>query len=345
MFHRINIKPVFTTVVFSSILVNHNFGYNDISIEIEAEQAESRSIDVGRELTKLAMPINKNANKNIRLIKSNDIDHYKLNHIPLSSSKQKRLPLFRMATTTINAPLTDVENAWFNDQELRVEYDSLVSSCNTIKTLNNNLKLMRVKGNSGIFVPARDYPIYLLKTGGGVAGINKIDSSVIIASDASNVVSKYWNCVRGSTNSILVLEASGSQTKASYIVECDYSGWIFSFFANIFADKLTNSLSDLKTYVESQREVDEDELDIDTAARRRFERLKEQQRNREMSNSTDIIDDINVDNEMLESMLRNLENRLQELHSSERKEGINLSDLKKKARNDIKRIKERLRHL
>ena len=64
-----------------------------------------------------------------------------------------------------------------------------------------------------------------------------------------------------------------------------------------------------------------------------------------MSNSTDIIDDINVDNEMLESMLRNLENRLQELHSSERKEGINLSDLKKKARNDIKRIKERLRHL
>ena len=350
MLRSINIKPFVATAILSSVLMNYNFCCNDVSVEIEAEQAESRSIDIGRELTKIAIPINKQLHKkSIKFLKSsNDVDYYTLtlhDNGNSSSKQKKRLPLFRIATTTINAPLTDVENTWYNDHELRAEYDTLVSTCNTIKTLNTNMKLMRVKGNSGIFVPARDYPIYLLKTGGGVAGINNINSSVIIASDASNTVSKYWNCVRGQLNSILVLEPSGSKTKATYIVECDYSGWIFTFVSNLFADKLSNSLLDLKKYVESQRDEDEDSLDTDTAARRRFEKLKEQQRKREMSNSTDIIDDVNVDSDMLESMLLNLENRLQDLQMSERKENINLGELKKKVRFDIERIKERLRHM
>ena len=311
-------------------------------LEVEINRIEIKSLQLARRLTKPLLPANAK-NKRLRLI-SKTSDGIGENYVYRRGTLSKSYPLLRISKTIIDAPIKDIEDLWFNQHDLRPTYDKLLTtSTQTIKEYSNNtIKLMRTKGAAGYILPTRDYTYHLYKTEGGSVGLSDFSSSALIISDASSEVSQYWNTVRGKMNSILILEPYGGKTKATYIVEMDYSGWILSSIASIWADKITSSLYSIKNELEKKTEGEEG-LSIEEIARKRIEKMKEIQRSKEMSST--IIDTVDVSKEDLEVTLIQLENRLETIMASERKQKINLSELKRTVTKDITKIKDRIKKI
>ena len=99
--------------------------------------------------------------------------------------------------------------------------------------------LVQLFAKPGYILPARDYVFRLFKAPGGVVGCNDFTSIAFIGVDSSHEIQRSWWNVRGNMNNILLLRPSGTnKTKATYLVEFSYAGWIPTFIVDVFAENV-----------------------------------------------------------------------------------------------------------
>lgn len=168
-----------------------------------------------------------------------------------------------------------------------------------------------------------------------------INSLVFVNIDASEEIPRSWFFVRGRQNSILLLEPRGEHcTKVTLVIEKDLSGWyIFSaFLASLLSgDSPVLLLRDLKRALEEKEEEDMDGLlSVEEIAERKFRKSLEQPL------GESIVDSKVALREELQTTVKLLEERLARVTKAEKVEKIDLSDLKARVKEDLRKAKKNL---
>ena len=113
-------------------------------------------------------------------------------------------------------------------------------------------------------------------------------------------------------NSILLLQSAGrDQTKATYICEFDYGGWISSLIVDLFADNMVKrTMNSMKKEAEPESYGAQENLSIEEEVKRTIERLKleQKQRDKDASNSLEKLSMKDVQNriKILEKQLSDI---------------------------------------
>ena len=144
---------------------------------------------------------------------------------------------------------------------------------------------------------------------------------------------------------MLIVEPQGKyRTRVTLCIEKDPSGWawVSPLLANLAAgDSPAYLLRDLKRAMEKDEARDDILLSVEQVARRNFNQnlLREEA----AAVGVMIIDDPTASRESLRAIIIQLEERLVRLNKTERLEGIDLSELKSRIYEDLKKAKANLR--
>jgi hypothetical protein len=244
----------------------------------------------------------------------------------------------RVIKGTIKAPMDEVVTVWEN-QNSRKKWDPYnCKEGQTLSRINKDISLSYLLSQRGLLIPSRDFVYYTSRVPGGTVGSDNYMSVAFVNVDANTEFPTTIWAVRGQVNSILLLEPISAQTtNVTHIVEINTGGWVWKSIAAYYLDRLGNTLSMLKKDLEKEETMEEAAMSIEAAAKLRFNKhkaLKEE--------ITLIADDVTANQEDLKEALRLLEKKLSDVKSSERKERLDLSELRSRIENDIARIKERL---
>jgi len=152
------------------------------------------------------------------------------------------------------------------------------------------------------------------------------------------------NAVRGYMNSILILEKKNAdKTLCTLLIEVGPRGWLYplsGIVSMITTRRIVNYMTNFKQLFEKDKES-YDSMTVDEIARKRFEKIQ-----KEKNKETNIIEDDDVNNkDDLRITIRMLENKLVQISNTERKDKINLTDLKERVRNDLNAAKNKLSRL
>lgn len=162
--------------------------------------------------------------------------------------------------------------------------------------------------------------------------------------DASEELPHSWLFVRGRQNSILLVEPRGElRTRVTLCIEQDPSGWAWMspFLANLAAgDSPAFFLRDIKRALEKDEAEDNSQLSVEQVALMQFKDKLSRKESAAMGKM--IIDDITASREALGETIKLLEERLVRLNKTEKLEGIDLSDLKSRVHEDLKKAKTNL---
>lgn len=246
-------------------------------------------------------------------------------------------PVQRILKTSINAPIDVVEDYWTNIENRKLWDTVWLSDSQKVSEINENVSLGYVRCKPGYFSSARDFSFFFSKIPGNAVGCNNIFSRAIVTADASaHIQTSSW-AVRGSLNSLLILEPKGPKvTMATWIIEYSINGWIPLLLADMYADRIAISLNALKSVAEYDEAL-ENTTDIDEVALRRFN--KQQIRKNQISS---IVSDANAMNEDLQDTLHLLEKKLSDVIVEERLTGLDFSVLKQRIESDINQIRQRI---
>jgi hypothetical protein len=246
----------------------------------------------------------------------------------------------RVATCTIKAPVDEVSSIWWN-QASRKNWDKLCTESTVVKELGNNTIIGYVIGRPGYILPARDYAFTLSKETAGVAGVNDYSAVAFVAVDSPEQVPPHWLAVRGSVNSMLLLQQKGGITQATYVAEFSPAGWLPGWLVGIFADRFMYTLSSLKQEIEGAQDgADEASLSVEAAARQRFNRKLAQESERNRS-SFSLLDNPATDLATLDQTIAIMEQKLEDIRGLERKEAIDMGELKARVAADLAKAKMR----
>ena len=151
------------------------------------------------------------------------------------------------------------------------------------------------------------------------------------------------NAVRGYMNSILILEKKNAdKTLCTLLIEVGPRGWLYplsGIVSMILTSRITNYMTNFKQLFEKDKESYA--MSVDEIARKRFEKIQ-----KDKYKETNIIDDDGVNNkDDLKVTIRMLENKLVQISNTERKDKIDLTDLKERVRNDLNAAKNKLARL
>ena len=165
--------------------------------------------------------------------------------------KNTGLNTARVGKAVIEAPVSEVANAWWNFNSRR-EWDSLNTAVSQIVDIyGDTLRLVYIKGKPKPMISARDFgflSVYLKPEALGFSS----DTSIFLQVDASDIVPKDKGSVRGKINSLLVLEPLGhNKTSCTYICEVEPQGWLPHVAVELAADDLPGTLGVLKRHLET----------------------------------------------------------------------------------------------
>lgn len=242
----------------------------------------------------------------------------------------------------IKAPLSDVVGAW-EAQSRRPEWDK--SQCAQVEVIGKNefldagsSQLIKVVGKSGYLIPARDYVYRLFKGTGGIVGCNDFTAVAFISIDASNEVPRSWFTVRGKLNSILLLQPSGKdKTKATYVVEFDYGGWVPSPIVGIFAENMvTRTLKAMKKEVEQEPEQVE-KLSVDAEAKKIIANMEKERKEAEKMQSNSLA---SLKKEDIKSRVRIIEKQLWDIGNDH-----SMNEMRKELTSELEKAREKLKSM
>lgn len=281
---------------------------------------------------------------NLRLRKEHGNGDLRTYSVRTANFGKGGLPLCRVATVEVGASVEEV-SALLENASLRRDWDPAHTSESRVVPSSNvdaSKKLNYTRGKAGTIVPARDFVVSTRRHSPAILSINNFNSVVILNTDASSQLPTSWRAVRGRQNSCYVLEPlSSSRTLVTYMVEMGVGGWA-AWLDNATVDLLAGDsmllfLLSLKRYVEAQQS-ETAKMTVDEAARTRFQR---QQR---AASEQALVDDWTVVSkaDQMETV-KLLERRLSELGQQERKEGLDLSELRKKMQADLQTAREKAR--
>jgi hypothetical protein len=256
------------------------------------------------------------------------------------------LPIARVATIEINGSPDAVADL-FESSNHRNEWDKTCAESQKTIT-KDGLPIHYFRGKPGLVVPARTFVYTQSRLSGAVVG-KDYSAIVIFCKDAHDQLPGWsWNKVRGKLNSLLILEPQGlTKTRVTYLVEVDQGGviakWLLGNNASnmIAGDSPVAFLTSLK--VAAEADIMDESLGVDEAARLSFQK----QLKKRDSFGSSIVDDIGLASQTskadLQETVRVLESRLAELRKSERADKLDLSDLKRRVRDDLDKAKAALR--
>lgn len=283
---------------------------------------------------------------NLRLRKEHGNGDLRTYSVRTANFGKGGLPLCRVATVEVGASVEEV-SALLENASLRRDWDPAhTSESRVVPSSGGNVdaskKLTYTRGKAGTIVSARDFVVSTRRHSPAILSINNFNSVVILNTDASSQLPTSWRAVRGRQNSCYVLEPlSSSRTLLTYMVEMGVGGWA-AWLDNATVDLLAGDsmvlfLLSLKRYVEAQQS-ETAKMTVDEAARTRFQR---QQR---AASEQALVDDWTVVSkaDQMETV-KLLERRLSELGQQERKEGLDLSELRKKMQADLQTAREKAR--
>jgi len=151
------------------------------------------------------------------------------------------------------------------------------------------------------------------------------------------------NAVRGYMNSILILEKKNAdKTLCTLLIEVGPRGWLYplsGIVSMVTTGRIINYMTNFKQLFEKDKES-YDSMSVDEIARKRFEKIQ-----KDKNKETTIIEDDDVNKDDLRVTIRMLENKLVQISNTERKDKINLSELKERVRNDLNAAKNKLSRL
>ena len=144
---------------------------------------------------------------------------------------------------------------------------------------------------------------------------------------------------------MLLVEPKGEhRTRVTLCIEKDPAGWAWMspFLANLAAgDSPAYLLRDIKRALEKDEAGDDSQLSVEQIALRNFnEKLL---REEAAAVGLMIIDDPTASREVLRATIKELEERLVRLNKTERLEGIDLSELKSRIHEDLRKARVNLR--
>ena len=261
--------------------------------------------------------------------------------------KKGGLPIARVATCEIKGELEAVAEK-FADIANRIEWDKTAAEAHPVVSKEDGISYNYFRGKAGWIVPARDFVYTTVELPAAIIGLNDINAKVFFNRDCSEKLPRNssWNVIRAEQNSMLVLQSASvtsRATKATLLVECDPRGWSQIFGSGtmdwLAGDSTVQSLKYLKEAVETETESDEG-MSVEEAARMRF--MKKQQRENAIGGDTIAAEISPAAKEDLEATVKIFEARLQKLDAEERKEGIDLSELKGRIKKDLAKVKARL---
>lgn len=169
--------------------------------------------------------------------------------------------------------------------------------------------------------------------------MESLSSRVFVNIDASEEVPRSWLFVRGKQNSILVIEPKGQNyTTVTFCIEKDPSGWAWfsPFLANAVAGTSPVSvLRDLKVALEESpgNKISEPAEEI---AKKKVKEIPKP------TAATSMVEDKSASKNDLKATVKLLEEKLIRVTKTEKLENIDLSDLKKRIKEDIKKGKHLL---
>lgn len=253
------------------------------------------------------------------------------------------LPIARIAVTEINASVAKISEVWM-DQVNRKEWDKTIKESQTHTVPGTQQKFHYIlRKPVSYFAPGRNFVFQIVKKPGAVLGIIDYNVVTFITVDSSALLPGSWSSVRGSVNSVLMLQPIGlNRTKVTYLVEYAPGGWFWlpSIASFIAGDNVLGSLSSLKASLEYDEMAEFAELSIDEAARRKFSNDRIRANNR--VNGTSVIDDVLAQREDIVNTIKLLEKKLTEVKVMENKDGLDLSELKTRISTDLNKAKTRL---
>ena len=205
--------------------------------------------------------------------------------------------------------------------------------------LNSDVTIDSLVSNS-IWFSSISY-LSIVKLAASLVEQATINSLVFVNIDASEEIPRSWFFVRGRQNSILLLEPKGEHcTKVTLVIEKDPAGWyvLSPFLASLFSgDTPVLLLRDLKRALEETEEVDKDGLlSVEEIAEKKFRAKLE----KPLGES--IVDSKSASKEELQATVKLLEERLARITKAERVEKIDLSELRGRVKEDLKKAKKNL---
>lgn len=308
--------------------------------EARRAQVERRCMDTAKRLVANALPADPARNRKLTLEWEEDgVQYFYVKRAYKGKFGKEGLSHARVAQTDINLPVNECVEKWASASQ-RADWDAEVVSSTVLESLGDDHTLVRLKGVSGYVLPARDYVVWNWKTTGAIAGLRDFSSAAVVSVDASNEVPTYWSSVRGMTNTVVVFEPRGAKTRATYIAELSYGGWITSILVDFFAGRYMRSLSNLKKELEGDGADEETaDMSIDEIARRRIARRMQ----KEQTRSSKLSEEVPMGKEELEATLAVLEKKLVDIRATEKKDGLDMRELKRRVHDDILQVKVRLR--
>ena len=238
----------------------------------------------------------------------------------------------RVAVTEINMPVQDIQAAWFKASQ-RAAWDKTLTHASVLESLSDSLECVRLKGQPGYFVPARDYILHAWRAAGAAAGLSDFNTAVVVSADASDEAPAHWTSVRGQMNSVLVLQPRGASTEVMHICEFNYAGWVWSYWVDIYAGRIARSLQYLKEEMEGNDDGEDDgSASVEEIARRRFEKKMERERS---DASLRLGEDVTMGRVALQETLDKLQARLADVKATEARDNIPMAELKARIRDDI----------
>ena len=299
------------------------------------------SMDVARRLAKHGYPADPRKNKNITLEwEEGGVKYYYVKRAQQGRFGKEGLTHARVAVAEVAMSVDECADAW-GDQGGRVDWDSQVSYSAVLEQLGDGLSLVRSKGVAGWAVPARDFVFYSWKTSGAAAGLRNFSSAAVINADARDDAPQHWNSVRGMQNSMMVFEPRGSRTQVTYIAELSYGGWLWSMWVDMYAGRFMRSLAALKKNLEGDDDDETAGATVEDIARRRFEKRK----HKKDSVAAKFNEDVPMERAEVLATLAMLEKRLVDIKATERADGLDLQELRKRVQDDITQANMRLRDL
>lgn len=163
-----------------------------------------------------------------------------------------------------------------------------------------------------------------------------LSSRVFVNIDASGEVPKSWLFVRGKQNSILVIEPKGQNyTTVTFCIEKDPMGWawISPFLVNAVAGASPISiLKDLKAALE-ETPANKIIEPVEEAAQKKLKEILKP------TAATSMVEDKSASKSDLKATVKLLEEKLVRVTKTEKAENIDLSDLKRRIKEDIEKGK------
>jgi hypothetical protein len=258
----------------------------------------------------------------------------------LHSFGREGFPIARIGEIEIKGTPKEI-NETFMDFINRKDWDSTCQDSQNIISKIDGDSVNFFVGKAGVLVPAREFVFQQMNVPSSVVGINDLASICVYLKDANEKQpSKIrWDTVRGRMNALLILQPIGSsKTKVTYIIEVEPNGWARWFLSREVIDFFcgnctTEMLLSLKADIE--KSFDEG-LSVEEAARREFQKKLQKEKH-----FVSIVDDVGVDKQDIKDTLAMLHNKLRELEKTERTEKLDLSALKNRVREDIRKARSR----